>query len=369
MRVLHIIDSGGLYGAEVMLLNLVEEQREQGLQPVIASIGEKNIDEKPLETEAIKRGIDLKIFRMVPGPNLKGAMEIVAYARRHRFDILHSHGYKGNILLGFIPKPIRRLPLVSTLHGYTSTSGWSKMKVYEWLDLLSHKFIDQVVLVNKGMLTHPKLKKQKTNYHVINNGIPISSINSSNSKIEGFCKNRFTIGSIGRLSPEKGYKYLMEAFSLLCKEGVDACLVIIGEGEELSMLEKMVDDMELSEKVLFTGYLNNAGDYIPNFNVYVIPSLTEGLPITLLEAMKAQIPVVASRVGGIPEVLDNGKCGILVQPGNSENLFETLLRFYHNQNEFHRLSQKAYHRFIQNYTSSQMALSYTKLYTHVISNH
>ena len=131
MHILHIIDSGGMYGAEVMLLNLVEEQIRQGLSPVIASIGGVQSGEKPLELEAHKRGFPLKIFRMRPGPNLIGAMEILKYAKSTRCDLLHSHGYKGNILFGFLPKKIRRLPLVATLHGWTSAGNY----------LFTHAFI------------------------------------------------------------------------------------------------------------------------------------------------------------------------------------------------------------------------------------
>ena len=106
MRVLHIIDSGGMYGAEVMLLNLVEEQIRQGLKPVIASIGDNQTGEKPLEIEAHKRGFPLKIFRMRPGPNFIGAWKILNYAKSIDCNLLHSHGYKGNILFGFLPKKI-----------------------------------------------------------------------------------------------------------------------------------------------------------------------------------------------------------------------------------------------------------------------
>jgi len=88
MRVLHIIDSGGLYGAEMVLLNLVAEQMKMGLEPVIASIGEKGIKEKPLETEAIKRGLRVGKFRMLPGPNLPGMFKVLRYAQKHGFDIL-----------------------------------------------------------------------------------------------------------------------------------------------------------------------------------------------------------------------------------------------------------------------------------------
>src|SRR3989337_2476449 len=118
MKVLHIIDSGGLYGAEVMLLNLVQEQLRLGLDPVICSIGEKRFFEKPLESEGLKRGFKIKKFRMRAGPNLLGAYKILRFAHIGKFDLMHTHGYKGNILFGLLLRGLRKIPLVSTLHGW-----------------------------------------------------------------------------------------------------------------------------------------------------------------------------------------------------------------------------------------------------------
>ena len=174
MRILHTIDSGGLYGAEVMLLALVEEQIKLGLQPVIASIGEKVIEPKPLEVAARQKGFAVEVFQMFPGPNVAGAMKILRYAWRNHFDIIHSHGYKSNVLFGFLPRSIRKLPMVTTHHGYTSTIGFTKNRIYEWLDSIGLRFIDEVVLVNRGMLANPKIRKfKRVKFRVVDNGIPI----------------------------------------------------------------------------------------------------------------------------------------------------------------------------------------------------
>ena len=127
MKVLHVIDSGGLYGAEVMLLNLMSEQVAMGLEPILASIGDPGITEKPLETEAIRRGLPVKVFRMRPGPNVWGALKILRFARSELVGLLHSHGYKGNILFGLMPRMLRRIPMVATVHGWTWTGGISRM--------------------------------------------------------------------------------------------------------------------------------------------------------------------------------------------------------------------------------------------------
>jgi len=95
------------------------------------------------------------------GLNVFGALRLLKYIHSEKFDLVHSHGYKANILLGFIPEFIRCFPMISTLHGYTTTTGFSRMKIYEWLSRLSYKFIDSVVLVNKEMLNHPKFSNRK----------------------------------------------------------------------------------------------------------------------------------------------------------------------------------------------------------------
>jgi len=385
MKILHVIDSGGLYGAEVMLLSLIDEQIKLGLDPTIASIGEKNIGEKPLEAEALKRGFKVNKFRMRPGPNIMGARKILQFAHQDAFDLMHSHGYKGNILFGFVPKKVRKLPLVSTIHGYTSTNAFTKMRLYEWLDTKSLKFIDAVVLVSNAMKSHPRLKSLNgNNIHVIPNGIPISdnqfdnltiqqldqspiqfdnSINQPFDKeIEDFCKKGFTIGSIGRLSTEKGYRYLIETLELLVKGEIDARLVIIGEGYERDCLEGLVARFGLSDRVMLPGYREDAREYIPYFNAFVICSLTEGLPITLLEAMQAKIPVVATKVGGIPEVLQNGKDGLIVEPRDSQSLARALSRIYLDPILCDELTNFAYQKVNTDYTSEKMALQYLDIY-------
>ena len=395
MKVLHIIDSGGLYGAEVMLLNLVHEQIKMGLEPTICSIGEKGVLEKPIEAEAVKRGFKVTRFRMMAGPNIFGAFKILRYAKREKFDILHSHGYKGNILFGFIPKAMRRLPLITTVHGWTSTtsSSFSKMKLYEWLDVRSLRHMDRVILVNKGMLSNPRLKVANLqNLTVINNGIPPikrinpkfplsqgeglgeggngevfefkqnSLSNTLDKDIVNFCKEGFVVGAIGRLSYEKGFNYLIEAVAGLAGEIPNIKLVIIGEGGERGFLEKMVSDLGLQGKVLMPGYRDAAHRYLPLFKIFVMPSLTEGLPITLLEAMQYEVPIVATGVGGIPALLEGGSAGVLVNPGDTAGLVEALGLLKRDSKLAVRLSKRDKEAVMLKYSSRKMAAEYLEIY-------
>lgn len=371
-----------------MLLNLMEEQKKMGLSPNLCSIGEKNINEKQIETEAIKRGLTVEKFRMRNGPNLLGALKILRFALQERFDIMHSHGYKGNILLGFIPKKIRKIPLVSTLHGWISRDGFSKIGLYDWVDTKSLQFIDAVVLVNNVMLSNKKLKNTKgINLSVVYNGIPILHFDNHSqpdrlciteltkrrpvcdSEIVRFCHQGFIIGSIGRLSKEKGFKYLLEAVYLLRKKGVDARLVIIGEGDERPNLLKLLEKFSISSFVLLPGYQESASKYLSLFDVFVMPSLTEGLPMTLLEAMQVKIPIVATNVGGIPEVLENGRGGLLVNPSDPEGLADAISSIYHDFKSAEEFTSFSYNKVITKHTSSNMSQEYYDFYKEVIKNH
>lgn len=379
MKILHIIDSGGLYGAEVMLLNLIAEQVKLGLDPTIASIGEKNIREKPLEAEALKRGFKIKKFRMRLGPNIMGARKILQFAHQDAFDLMHSHGYKGNILFGLMPKAVRKLPLISTLHGWTSTNGMTKMRIYECLDAISLKFIDAVVLVNKAMQSNPKLRNRRgLNLYVVNNGIPIPDVVAQptqetqqklDRRIMDFCSEGYTVGAIGRLSKEKGFNFLIQSLHLLAQEASDAQLVIIGEGEERNSLDALVKKLKLEDKVLMPGYKEQAKRYMPFFDVFVIPSLTEGLPITLLEAMHTKVPIVATEVGGIPEALQYGRAGLLVQPSKPHAIAEAINRIYHDVKFAKRLVSYSHNKALTKYTSIKMAQRYFYIYNKLLETH
>jgi len=374
MKILHVIDSGGFYGAEVMLVNLVEEQLAQGLQPMIASIGDLNVKEKGLESEAKKRGLPVKVFRMRPGLNFKGARQVLQYCKDCKFDIIHSHGYKGNILLGFLPKSVRKPPMLSTVHGWTCTPGtFTRMQIYEWLDGLSLRFVDGVVLVNKGMLQNPKIARlNKKKLFVVDNGISVSLPDPSlfeplDQDIVKFCKDGFVLGSVGRYSIEKGVDILLEAFRLLRDEVGNAKLLLVGEGSQRSQYESILAEYGLEDCVMLTGYRSDAWRYIALMQLYVISSLTEGLPITLLEAMRSKIPIVATRVGGIPNVLVNGQGGSLVKPGESSDLAKAILDQYREPAIAEKSVEYSFNRFVKHYSSKAMSENYNDIYKKTLS--
>ncbi len=334
IKVLHLIDSGGLYGAEMMLLTLVEEQVKLGLKPLILSAGILGIKEKPLESEAKKRGLPVKPVRMKAGVNPYKALQIIKFANKEGFDIMHSHGYKFNILIGMIPKFIRKIPLMTTLHGYTCASGFSKIRIYQTLERILLRYLDGVVYVSKQIKKNPILKGFSAKKEaVILNGIDASKIISGVAddnavSIQDFFPNEqgdcIYIGAIGRLSQEKGFGLLIDAFSDLVISHPDLRLIIIGEGVLRSQLEHKISAYDLQNKIKLPGFINPVYRLMKGLDGLVMPSYTEGLPITLLEACILNLPIVASRVGSIEEVLQGYESSIVVSPGDVSQIKEAV---------------------------------------------
>ena len=371
MKVMHIIDSGGLYGAEVMLLNLVEEQLQMGLAPVIASIGTSTDEEKPLEREARKRNLPLECFRFKAGLNFRGALEILDLAKKRHFDLLHSHGYKGNILFGVLPRKLRKLPMVTTLHGWTSTGGLTKMAVYEWLDALCLRRVDQVVFVNDLMANHPRLKNlNKSKTSVIYNGIRCHSDAAAAIKpeIETFIRQRYTLVCVGRFSREKNFQAVLSAVATLVTEGCDIQLLILGDGGLRDQLTLQARELQISERLLMPGHVDQVKAYLERCQLFLMPSLTEGLPMALLEAMHAGIPIIASRVGGIPDVLLQGRAGSLIASDDQQQLTKQIRRHYHEPGAMAESVKLAKGRVEDQYSSAAMADSYMQLYQQVLKN-
>lgn len=366
MRILHIIDSAGFYGAETVLLHLMEEQRRQGLGPALASIGTVGAGEKDIEREARSRGLDVEPFRMRAGPNLRGIRQVLAYARRGGFDIVHSHGYKGNILLGLMPRRQRGFPMVTTVHGFTWTGGLSRMLAYQILDSISLLTIDRVVLVNPMMRDHPWLRcLGPGRFEVVRNGIPVASGTIRASlppEMDEFVRRGSAIVSVGRLSEEKGTEFLLEAVASLVAEGRNLQLVLIGEGALRHRLEARAAALDISDRVMFAGYMPDAGSFLHRFDIFAMPSLTEGLPMVLLEAMLAGTAVVATRVGGIPEVLEDGNAGLLVEPRDPSAIRQGIASVLDDPELARARTVRAEERVRAEYSSATMANGYLRVY-------
>jgi len=373
IKVLHLIDSGGLYGAEKMLLALVAEQVKQGLAPMILSAGEPGQPEKPLEDEAKHLGLPVTPWRMKPGFNLTGAREIIRWAKSNGFQLMHSHGYKFNVLMGLWPKSIRSIPLITTLHGYIKAPRFTKSWLYESVDRLALNQMRAVLLVSEAMRQQiPQTVAQSERTAVIPNGIEINAVRAkaqaplSEDLTEFLGKHSPVILGVGRLAPEKGFDRLLQTFIKVRKDHPNAGLIIIGEGAMRAELEREAKKGNVFPDLLLPGYYDQVPALMSRADMVCMPSRTEGLPISLLEAMAVGVPILATDVGEIGRVLENkqGRAmgGSVIPAGDDEALLEGINEIIANQDARDSGIAWSRERVQTAYSSETMAEQYWAVY-------
>jgi len=372
MRVLHLIHSEGIYGAELILAYLARETQRMGHNAIVGSIQDPGTGETPFEAFAASWGIEVLPIRIAPRPTPGVIRSLLRSIRSVQPDVLHSHGYKADILLGLLPRSARG-PMVTTLHGWTVTRPFTALWLYERLDRLSLRGIDRVVVVARHMSHLPAVRAVGSpRLRVIENGIPPLETRLADNAARGvgalpaelveFVARRPTLVAIGRLSTEKGFDLLMDAFAAARASGSPYQLLIVGEGPDRGLLEERVARLQLSEIVRLPGYLPGADRLLERARGFVMSSLTEGLPLVLLEAMQWRVPVLATAVGAIPALLQDGRLGALVPPGSRAGLETALRRMMAADFDSGQAVAAAHEAVTSRYTSARMAQEYLETY-------
>lgn len=356
MKVAHFIDSGGFYGAERMLVELILAMPDWTTHKVY-SVGAPSEGEKPLEIELRKRRIDFEAVR-IPKFSINEAYEVLKQVEREGFQIAHSHGYKFNVYFGIL-KGKTALKLVSTIHGYIPAFFPSKLWFYQVLDSFFVKRLDRLFLVSPHMLNFDKFKSiASKKLRVIVNGIEDLESSYSWNATGGTINLLF----VGRLSFEKGILELVEGVAKIRNSGEDIALTIMGEGPLRETIVAKVKELKLQDSIHLLGYVENPSNTMGNYDALVINSVTEGVPITLLESMRAGLPVVTTDVGGISYVL--GKTYPFICREASGKLIEEKINQYirKSKDQKNEISRNIKKRFAQQFTSAIMAEQYINEY-------
>lgn len=365
MKIAHVIDSGGLYGAEIMLLSLVKQQLSQGISPKVFSIGTPGEYVKPLERELSAAGIEFFPVRMKAGINLSGALHLLRLLKLQGVDVIHSHGYKSNILLGLMPSFFRKIPVITTLHGYTKYPLFSKMTFNQILDKLSLRFISRVVFVSPATNICRFGLGSKTD--IIFNGIDKVDSNNNQDVIAGDLNRGLVIGSVGRLCHEKNFQFLIHAMPNVLQCFPSAKLIIHGEGQLRNELEALIDQLSLRDHVFLPGYVSNVDLFMKSVSVYVNCSVTEGMPMTILEAMRAKTLVLVSDIPA-NRFLIGGIHDSAIFELNERDFILRLQRICEMADDDRNKLRVKYHdNYVEKYTASKMAEQYFAVYKRVLN--
>ena len=289
---------------------------------------------------------------------------------KRRPDIIQSHMVKSHFLVR-LSGLRRRLPWVAFHHGYTTTD--LKMELYNRLDRWSLPAADRVVTVCgafAGQLTRIGVSPEKifVRHNSINlNGTPPPSAGDARALRErlGIAEGERVVLAVGRLSREKAHVDLVNALGRLRAGGADFRLVVVGEGPERPAVESAACEQGISDRVVFAGHVSDVRPFYALADVLALPSHSEGSPNVLLEAMAAGLPVVATAVGGVPEIVAHEESALLVGPRDPEALAAAVGRMLRDEPLARRLSERAAALIAESYTPDAYARSVAGLYREV----
>jgi glycosyltransferase involved in cell wall biosynthesis len=253
--------------------------------------------------------------------------------KKEGFDVVHTHGYIADIF-GILSARLLGIPVISTCHGFISNN--LTFKTYNALESLALRLSNRILAVSSSVnddLVRRGIRQSRI--FVVQNGIDeppevhrITQYRQETRKALNVTDEDYLLGYVGRLSAEKGVTHLVEALSYLSGYShVSVKLVVIGTGPEAKHLADLANEKGITNLCIFAGFQTEIEKWLAALDVFVLPSLSEGTPMALLEAMSFGLPVVATKVGGIPRIIEDGITGLLVRPGDPKSLATAIMRF------------------------------------------
>ena len=299
-----------------------------GIRPIVVDFAVRQGEIELLEAAAA-RGLATERLECASGWDPRAVGQLAALLRRRRAAALVTHGYKAD-LVGLAAARAARLPVVAFARGWTGESA--RVRLYELLDRWALGSADRVVAVSQAMRERLlALGLEPARVVCIPNAVDVPSPPPDKALARRRLQEAFSIdaadlliATAGRLSPEKAQADFLRAAARIVPERPRARFLLFGDGPEERRLRTLAVELGLGERVVFCGFHRDLGELLPGLDLFVLPSLTEGLPNVILEAFAAGVPVVATSVGGVPELALEGRTMLLVPPARPSELAAAL---------------------------------------------
>jgi glycosyltransferase involved in cell wall biosynthesis len=279
------------------------------------------------------------------------------------YDIVHTHEYKSTVLVPLFRRR-RGFKTVATAHGYNCTSF--RELFYYGLERFCFKFADAVIAPSNDMVEILKRKGVcSERLHQIPNGIETEG---QERPVRNHRKSQIHLLYLGRLSKEKDPMILLEAMETLRRRGYDCGLILAGDGPERKNLQKKISERGLTNTVKILGYVKDIIPVLNEADILVNPSRTECMPNSILEAMWSGLPVVATAVGGVGEMIRDSVDGLLCPPGDPAALANAVVRLIEDPSLARRMADSAYQRVMGQFTFEKHMASTLALYSKLLSS-
>ena len=374
-RILFVATTTHVGGAEKVLSAIATHLHKRGVSVTVCSLKSKGPYGEQLES----LGIPVQSFDIADDPGFRGLLsyllslpKLVRQIRLFRPQVVHAFLFRANLLARIAARLCRVSINISSIRIIENDRPF-----YFFLDGLTSSLVTQYLAVSERVkdVTCARSHIKAERIRVIRNGVDLSSFaGSTQSEADaslasqlGIGTNSLVCGTVARLHRQKGIRYLIEAFVLLLADFPSLKLLIVGEGSERASLANRAVELGVSQSVLFAGHRNPPVRCLRLMHVFVLPSLYEGFPNTLLEAMAAHVPVVASDVGGVNELVRQDENGLLVPPGDPLALAEAVRSLLLNPDKAKHMATVAYDRIRKEFSLEGMLEEYDDLYEELLS--
>jgi glycosyltransferase involved in cell wall biosynthesis len=365
MIIVHLTSSTFFGGPERQMLGLAQHL-VPAYRSVFISFSEKYRCQAFLH-EARRQGFDGWELRNDTPRWAAAIREIRGWLEETHAGILCCHGYKANFLGRWAARR-QNVPVVAVSRGWTGEDF--KVRCYEAIDRFFLRRMDRVICVSQGQAAKViRAKVPASKVTVIRNAIDAGRFARPNPAYRDQLRRLFPVpparivGAAGRLSPEKGFSVLVQAARNLVRTGSSVGFVLFGDGPLRDSLQRQVNDAGLQNSFVLAGFRNDLDCMLPFLDLFVAPSFTEGLPNVILEAFAAGVPVVATAVGGTPEIVDDEVSGFLVPSGNAQALADRISRLLNSDDLARTMGQRGRQRVLQDFTFEAQAAAYRRLFT------
>jgi len=369
IKILYLITGLKTGGAEIALYRLLKGLNSKEYDAVVVSI-------VPISEigEKIKKG-GFKVLSLNSKFKFDPSIifRLISVFKKERPYILHCFLFHANFLGRIIGKLFKIPIIISSIHNEIF-GGKIREKLLKYTDVLSDVTVVISFKVAEKMIREKIVSKNKL--RVIYYGIDLKEFSFQNKdarkKIReelGINEKQLLLISVGRLVEAKGYPFLIKAMYKLKEKYSELTLIILGEGEDRKKIEGQTKNLKLENNVLLLGRKDNVADYLNAADIFVLASLWEGMPIAILEAMACGLPVVATKVSGIPEIIFDKETGLLAEPQNLNDLVKKIDYLLSLPDEKRKeMGEKAKNKIKENFSLNKMVREYENLYENLLSS-
>ncbi len=372
IRILHLLNTLEMGGAEQVVLNLAQHIDREMFQMQVCGLG----GEGPLAEEFRRLGVRVHAMHRRPGIDLRLALHLARLLRRERIGVVHTHNAAPWLYGGVAAKLACLLPrsgrqagarLIHTEHSNLFPHQRRLMAAERWLARVTDVIIADSEKVKRHLVERQGIPE--ADVRTVVNGVDVGRFVDGAAPAEarqalGLNGARPVIGTVGRLVPVKDHRTLLEAFRRVVDAHPASSLVMVGDGPLRGELVHLAGTLGIGERVRFLGERQDIPALLRAFDLFVLSSISEGMPLTVLEAMAAGLPVVATRVGGVSEAVVDQHTGWLVSPRNPHEMAEAMLALLADPPRRVALGAEAQQRVRERFDLHRMVDAYESAYRH-----